>query len=341
MPERPRLTAPMADVRRAVREALVTAELSQGALVLVAVSGGSDSLALAAAVCFEAPRQSLRAQVVVIDHGLQPGSDQIAQQALRRCNEIGLEGLVRKVEVLASGDGLEAEARTARYQELDRVRAELGAELVILGHSLDDQAETVLLGLTRGSGLKSISGMSVLDAEKKLLRPLLGLEREVIRQSLIDQGIEFWDDPHNQDPRFTRVRIRELLKTIEMELGPGVNRAMARTAEIAGLAEEFLEESASQLEVSARLSSKARRQQYDAKKLEGVHPALLNQTIRLIALRVGARNLKLDQVRLVSELVTNWHGQKSITLSGITVGRENNELVFQTNKPPTSGASCS
>lgn len=341
MPERPRLTAPMADVRRAVREALLDAQLSPNDLVLVAVSGGSDSLALAAAVSFEAPRQSLRAQVVVIDHGLQVGSDKIAQLAAERCRGLGLDATVSKVQVRSGGDGLEAEARTARYKELERVRAELGAALVVLGHSLDDQAETVLLGLTRGSGLRSISGMSILDSEKRLLRPMLGLEREVIRQSLIDQGIEFWDDPHNQDPRFTRVRIRELLKDIERELGPGVSRAMAKTADIASLAEDFLEDAASQLELAARLSSKARSQHYDAKMLAASHPALLNQTIRLIALKVGARNLKFDQVQSISELLTNWHGQKSITLSGITVGRENNELVFQTNKPPTSGASCS
>lgn len=341
MPERPRLTAPMADVRRAVREALLSAKLSPDTLVLVAVSGGSDSLALAAAVSFEAPRQSLRAKAIVIDHGLQAGSDQIAQQAADRCRGLGIDAVVSKVEVKASGDGLEAAARNARYSELERVRAELGAELILLGHSLDDQAETVLLGLTRGSGLKSIAGMSILDSDKRLLRPLLGLERDVLRQSLLDQGVEFWDDPQNLDPRFTRVRIRELLKSIEAELGPGVNRAMARTASIASLAEDFLQGSAIELEKAARAKTQARAAHYDVKKLAGVHRALLNQTIRLIAQRVGARNLTMDQIQSVAELVTNWHGQKSIPLSGITVGRENNELVFQTNKSPTSGASCS
>lgn len=341
MPERPRLTAAVADLRRAVREGLALASIQPGESVLLAVSGGGDSLALAAAIAFEAPRQSIRAHALIIDHGLQPGSAQIAQTALASCQALGLDGQVRRVSVQKSGAGLEAEARAARYAELERVREELGARCIVLGHNLNDQAETVLLGLTRGSGLKSIAGMSQWDPERKLLRPLVGIDREKIRQSLKDQGIQFWDDPHNQDPRFTRVRIRELLKHMEAALGPGLSSALAQTASIAAGAEDFLQLAANELEKMARTRSTARSQSYDVVQIAQSHPALIRQTLRAIALKLGAKNLSMSQIESMSELVTNWHGQKSIPLSGITVERVNNELVFQTNKPLTAGASCS
>jgi tRNA(Ile)-lysidine synthase len=338
---RPRLTAPVADLRRAVRDGFQAANIQPKDKVLLAVSGGADSLALTAAVAFEAPRHAVIASVVIIDHGLQTGSDQVALQALARCKELGLQGEIRKVEVLPTGDGMEAQARNARYEELEKARAELGAVAILTGHSQSDQAETVLLGLTRGSGLKSIAGMPVWDPQRKLLRPMLGIQSAAIRQACKDQGIEFWEDPHNQDPSFTRVRIRELIKTMETSLGSDLTSALAKTAAIASGAEEFLEAAAMALEQSSRTKGSARSQSYDAKVLAETHPALMMQTLRHIALKLGAKSLSMAQLETVSELLTNWHGQKSIPLSGITVERVNNELVFKTNKPPTAGASCS
>jgi len=338
---RPRLTASVADLRRAVRNGLSEAHISAGETVVVAVSGGADSLALAAAVAFEAPRANVEARAVIIDHGLQPGSAEIAKVALGRCSELGLAGEIRAVVVAKTGDGLEAEARNARYEALEQARQDLGAVAILLGHSQDDQAETVLLGLTRGSGLKSIAGMSLWDSDRKLLRPLLSIDRKTIVESCRDQDIEFWEDPHNQDRGFTRVKIRQLLKAMESELGPGLSSALAKTASIAAGAEDYLQVAAVELEQKARLKGTPRSQSYDAKLLQGTHPALLTQTLRHISLKLGAKSLSMAQLETVSELITNWHGQKSIPLSGITVERVNNELVFQTNKPPTAGASCS
>ena len=337
---RPRLTAAVANCRRAVRSALDLAPLKDGDLVLVAVSGGPDSLALAAATAFEAPRKGLRAKVIVIDHALQPGSDKVADAALVASNALGLDGEVRAVKVIKSGRGLEAEARDARYVELEKAREEFGAALVLLGHTLDDQAETVLLGLTRGSGLKSISGMTVWDSSRKLLRPLLGISRSEVLKSLSDQQIEFWNDPHNQDDRFTRVRIRKLMGLLDEQLGPGLAVALSKTASIASLAEDYLETQARELEARAKTTSSDSSIHYSVSALD-CHPALLRQTLRRIALQLGAESLSMTQVETLAELVSNWHGQKSVPLSGITVERVNNELVFTTNKPPTAGASCS
>ena len=337
---RPRLTAAVANCRRAVRAALDLAQLARGDLVLVAVSGGPDSLALAAAAAFEVPRKGLRAKVIVIDHALQQGSDKVANDALLAIKSLGLDGEVRSVKVRKSGKGLEAEARDARYFELEKARVELGASLVMLGHTLDDQAETVLLGLTRGSGLKSIAGMTVWDPNRKLLRPLLGISRAEVLKSLSDQKIDYWSDPHNHDDRFTRVRIRKLMGLLDEQLGPGLASALSKTATIAALAEDYMESQAIELEAKARVSSSENSVHYSVSELQ-CHPALLRQTLRRIALQLGVESLSMTQVETVSELVSNWHGQKSIPLSGITVERVNNELVFTTTKPPTAGASCS
>jgi len=196
------------------------------------------------------------------------------------------------------------------------------------------------LGLTRGSGLKSISGMTVWDSSRKLLRPLLGISRSEVLESLSDQQIEFWNDPHNQDDRFTRVRIRKLMGLLDEQLGPGLAVALSKTASIASLAEDYLETQARELEARAKTPSSDSSIHYSVSALD-CHPALLRQTLRRIALQLGAESLSMTQVETLAELVSNWHGQKSVPLSGITVERVNNELVFTTNKPPTAGASCS
>ncbi len=340
MPQRPRLTPQMADVRRAVREALESQALAPNSLVLVACSGGPDSLALANALAFEAPRLNLRAGAVLVDHGLQAGSDLVAQRAAKQCESFGLDPVVvSRVKISLSGDGLEAAARDARYAALAKARVELDAALVLTGHSLEDQAETVLLGLARGSGLRAISGMKLFDPERRLLRPVLGIERETLRQSLIDQGIEFWDDPHNQDASFARVRVRNLLSTLEQELGPGFVQGVSRTAELATLADDYLVGQTVELEKRLRISQGPTKVSYPVGDLKELHPALLSQLIKLVCERAGAKSVSFVQVESVSRLVSDWHGQKPTQLSGITVERVKDHLVF-TSKPK-AGASCS
>src|SRR3954469_16995223 len=233
MPDRPRLTPARADVRRAVRGALEG--LEPDALVLVALSGGPDSLALAAATAFEAPRAGLRAGAVIVDHGLQAGSADVAARAAVQARDLGLAPVhVVAVEVGASG-GPEAAARAARYAALDAAAALHGAAAILLGHTLDDQAETVLLGLARGSGAASLHGMAAVSQSAGsglYLRPLLGIRRSTTEPACVDADLHPWTDPQNGDPAFTRVRVRtSVLPLLETELGPGVAEALARTAE--------------------------------------------------------------------------------------------------------------
>ncbi len=217
-----------AAIRRAVRGALVP--MTPGDTVLVACSGGSDSLALAAAVAFEAPRLGIRAGAVVVDHGLQEGSAAVATTVRERLASLGLDPVeLVRVAVEPAGEGVEAAARDARHAALEEAAARHTARAVLLGHTVDDQAEQVLLGLTRGAGARSLAGMP--PARGRLLRPLLGIGRRDTRRSLEAQGLRWWEDPMNEDPAFLRVRARRALADLEADLGPGIVAALARSAD--------------------------------------------------------------------------------------------------------------
>ena len=222
--------AAVAEVRNAVRACL--ADLPAGQVVLVACSGGADSLALAAALAFVAPRAGLQGGGVTVDHGLQPGSAGRAAQVAAQLTVLGLDP-VRSVAVTVAqpgqAGGLEAAARAARYGALQDAAAGCGAAAVLLGHTLDDQAETVLLGLARGSGGRSLAGMPARRGCYR--RPLLGVRRSATAAACAELGLEPWHDPHNADYRFTRARVRhQALPALEAALGPGVAEALARTA---------------------------------------------------------------------------------------------------------------
>ncbi len=213
-------------VRRAVRGALAALPAPhRDAPLLVACSGGADSLALAAGAV--AVRGAGAVHAAVVDHGLQDGSAERAAATAGLLTGLGAAATVHRVEVTGRG-GIEAAARRARYAALRAARPHPESP-VLLGHTLDDQAETVLLGLGRGSGARSIAGMRAWDAP--WCRPLLGVRRASTRAACVAAGLPVWDDPHNTDPRFTRVRLRhEVLPLLEDVLAGGVAEALVRTA---------------------------------------------------------------------------------------------------------------
>jgi len=434
---RPRLTPAIADVRRAVRETLVAQfpvaarEVAESAAdhadprqivrpgagaarpaVLVALSGGPDSLALAAATAFEAPRAGLRAGAVIVDHGLQEGSDAVAARAAEQARALGLDPvLVTRVTIpsppirpaapassvggsesaeqassaggsesaeqassaggsesaehaptrservapspsqaASPAGGPEAAARAARYGAIDAALAETGARAVLLGHTLDDQAETVLLGLARGAGAASLSGMAVVTPPPgadehghghgpasaadgpppgSRLRPLLGIRRSITLAFCADSGLEPWHDPHNESDEYTRVRVRRsVLPLLEAELGPGVAEALARTAEqlreddetLHDIAVETIEDLVEHAEAGIAVSVGA---------LAANPPALRNRVIRYVVASEFGVSLSRAQTLAVAELVTAWAGQKGVDLPGIRVVRQGARLVFQ------------
>jgi tRNA(Ile)-lysidine synthase len=339
MTDRPRLTPEVADARRAVRDFLERQNLKPGSVILLAVSGGGDSMALAAAAAFEAPKLSLIPGAVIVDHGLQDGSDQVAQTAANTCEQLGLAPvIISKVQVEQTGEGMEAAARDARFRAIEKARIEQGAELVLLAHNLEDQAETVLLGLARGSGLSSISGMDAFDPARNIGRPFLNLTRDSLRKSCSDQGIRYWDDPQNSDSKFARVRVRNLLVELESALGPGFAKALSRTAAQAADADDVITGLAAELSAKAKAETSARSVSYRVDDLVTADRAVRTKALFLICQRAGAKNISAVQVEQVEELVTNWHGQKSAHLSGITVERVKDLLVFRASASLNPGA---
>lgn len=316
----------MADARRALTESLDQAPhpTPDHSLFLVALSGGPDSLALAWAAAFVLPRQGHRVEAVIIDHGLQPESNDVAETAKQTAAHLGLDATVIPLE-LTDQANLESVARQARYDALEALAVEQGAHGVLLGHTLDDQAETVLLGLTRGSGPASIQGMPRYSG--LWWRPFLGLRRTTTRQVCEDSGVSWWDDPHNTDRRFLRPRIRhDVMPVLEEHLGPGVAEALARTGELVGQDREELDSQASTLAGSLG----------DGVELGIIPRGFLAQTPRAIASRVVrmvaresiGSSLSHHHTQHVLALLNGQLQSKSVEIPGGRVERQGDEYRF-------------
>jgi tRNA(Ile)-lysidine synthase len=347
----------VAAVRLGVRHAL--AGLDSGALALAACSGGSDSLAMSAALAFEAPRLGLRAGAVTVDHGLQSGSAGLAERVAGTMRGLGLEPVHSlRAEVAVRGEpggfpGPEAAARQARYAAIEAAAVECDAAAVLLGHTMDDQAETVLLGLARGSGARSLAGMR--GAAGRYRRPLLGLRREQTRAACAALGLEPWDDPQNADPAFARTRVRlQVLPLMEGLLGPGITEALARTADRlradADALDAVTDEAAERLLAGAAAAGAADAGQgaadagqgdrdgeltLDIAALAALPAAIRTRLLRRAAIAAGAPagSLSWAHVHSLDALVTAWHGQRWSDLpGGIRCQRRYGRLHFTTRQ---------
>ena len=332
MPQRPRLTPAMADVRRAVRENWDRHGVVSGDQILVACSGGADSLALAAAAVFEGKRAGVQVGAVIVEHGLQTATKAVAAKTKELLLSLGLNPVVIKAVKVSGTGGPEAAARAARYAALD----EESAKYIMLAHTKNDQAETVLLGLARGSGNKSLNGMVELSG--RYLRPLLGISRETTEAFCNDSGLQFWLDPQNTDTKFTRVRVRtELLPLLERELGPGVVDALARTAEqlqedelvLTELAKAYFKESAKLRATSIEIAVA----DYASMPL-----AIRHRVLAMALAAMQTPEFSRVHILAVDELVDNWHGQKPLALPGVRVERNANQIVLKTTKTLKTGA---
>lgn len=288
----------------AVREWL-TRNLSDDAPVVVACSGGADSLALAAAVAQLGGRPVVAA---VVDHGLQEGSRQQAARTAEVLRDLGFaEVTIQRVAVGREG-GPEAAARSARYAALRDIAA---GSAVLLGHTADDQAETVLLGLARGSGPRSIAGMRPWNPPWG--RPLLGVRRADTESACRAIGLDPWTDSHNSDPSYTRVRLRtEVLPLLDSVLGGGVAPALARTAELMADDLSALEE------LSAGLGSRAQRADgaLDRSVLAAAPTALRRRVLRSWAADQGAAGLSADHLRRVDQVLLDGRTGAAVRLPG-------------------------
>ena len=301
-------------LRSAARSALE--KFSAGDVLLVAVSGGADSLALAESAKIEADKLALTLIGVTIDHQLQKGSE---LQADKLVKQLSFPCHIVKVNVEIT-DGLEASARRARYAAFEKIAKELNAVAVLLGHTKDDQAETVLLGLSRGSGARSLSGMA--SSTGIYLRPFLNITREETVQACKELNLQPWQDPHNDDESFLRVRVRKnVLPIMERELGPGIGEALTRSAQLLrddadaldALAESYWHESNS-LDIAA---------------LSELPKAVRTRVLRLALFERGAIQLSADQIGQVEALISNWKGQGAVSLpAGVKVSRISGRLTL-------------
>ncbi|MFF8592012.1 tRNA lysidine(34) synthetase TilS [Streptomyces sp. NPDC015220] len=299
-------------------------------LVLVACSGGADSMALASALAFEAPRLGVRAGGVTVDHGLQSGSDLRAGEVAQRLRELGLDPVDALAVTVGREGGPEAAARDARYAALDSAAERLGAAAVLLGHTRDDQAETVLLGLARGSGIRSLSGMAAVSgAGGRYRRPFLHIDRQTARKACMVQSLPVWDDPHNADPAYTRSRLRhEGLPALEKALGKGVVEALARTAQLSRDDADALDAWAGQAEAAVRDDAGL----LECAKLSVLPPAVRRRVLRRAAIDAGAPagSLFARHIEEVDRLITGWRGQGAINLPGKVVAqRQGGRLVIR------------
>lgn len=336
MAQRPRLTPAIADVRRAVREAWMRHGVVAGDQILVACSGGPDSLALAAAAIFEGSRAGVAVGAVIVEHGLQPATKRVAEETMRTLTDLGASPVMVSPVSVGKAGGPEAAARAARYEALDEAAAAFDAKFVMLGHTLNDQAETVLLGLARGSGNRSLNGMA--EVNGRYLRPLLGITRETTIAFCEDSGLIAWLDPQNSDDKFARVRVRHnVMPVLEAELGPGVAEALSRTAEqlredetaLAELAEHYFNEF-----VKIRATSL----EIDVDEFAAMPLAIRHRVVALALGVLQAPEFARVHICAIDALVDDWHGQKPLTLPGVRVERTARQIVLKTAKTLKPGA---
>jgi tRNA(Ile)-lysidine synthase len=293
-----------------------------GDCILVAISGGADSLALAHALSIEALPLAIRVVGVTIDHQLQSASGEQANKVITQLLSMGItENEISKVSVEIS-QGLEASARKARYEALEKCAEKYGAVAIYLGHTRDDQAESVLLGLGRGSGTRSLSAMAQING--KYIRPLLAITREQTEKACAEMNLIPWNDPHNSDKQFARVRVRNIvLPNLEENIGPGISEALARSAQLlrddADALDAWTEKEIAAMDL-ADLGCEA---------LVALPKAIRTRILRRAIYDAGAPSgsITAEHVSAVEALVTSWSGQGPAHLpGGVKVSRLSGRL---------------
>ena len=321
---------PPIELQNAVQNLLK--DLDPGDLVLVGCSGGADSLALVWTTSVVGKRLELKTGAVIVDHQLISESNDVAQNAKKQCEELGIEKvIIKKVEVNQTNEGLEAAARIARYEAFENVLHETNAKVILLAHTQDDQAETVLMRLTRGSGAKSLSGMSAISG--KYLRPFLHLRKKIVHDSLDVIGMKAWQDPANFDNQYLRVKVRQELmpKLIEV-LGEGAISSLDKTSQLLRLDNQALYDLAQKF-VDAQ--DDVKKNGLKVKELENLPEAIRTRVLKICAVASGVHPgpFSFEHIEAIDALVKNWHGQGNVDLPGfIQATRVDGSLRFISSK---------
>lgn len=327
-----RLPPAVARLRVAVRDAI--ADLPDASLVLAACSGGPDSLALADTLAFCAPRMGLRAGLVTIDHGLQAGSAERAAAVVAWARKSGLDPAEAVAVDVGGAGGPEAAARAARYAALDEAARRHGASAILLGHTRDDQAETVLLALARGGGPRGIAGMRAVRGVYR--RPLLGVSRADTHAVCAERGLEPWADPHNTDPRFLRSALRPAMEVLAGTLGEDVVANLAQTAALVAADTDYLDGVAREALEECRVEGAGAAGGLEAKRVAALAGPVRQRVLRAWVLEAGVDGSALNHRHLeaVDALVAQWRGQGPTFLpGGIEVRRADGRLTAAPGAP--------
>jgi len=321
---------PPIEMQNAVQNLLK--DFDAGDYVLVGCSGGADSLALAWTTLVVGKRLELKTGVIIVDHQLFPESNSVALNAKKQCEDLGIEEvIIKKVNVEQNHEGLEAAARIARYEAFENVLQETNAQVILLAHTQDDQAETVLMRLTRGSGAKSLSGMAQVSG--KYLRPFLHLRKKLVHDSLDLIGLKAWQDPANTDHQFLRVKVRhELMPKIVEVLGESAISSLDKTSQLLRLDNQALEDLAQQFFGSQK---DVKTKGLEISELEKLPEAIRTRVLRICAIASGVHPgpFSFEHIEAIDALVKNWHGQGNVDLPGfIQATRVDATLRFQVSK---------
>jgi len=308
--------------------------LSPGDAVVVGCSGGADSTCLLHVLAVGLKEMGLRCTAVYVDHGLRPEARAERDLVRRTAESVGAGFDWRKVDVLgrvaAHGGSKQAAARDLRYAALSEVADEVGAGKIAVGHTLTDQAETLLLQLIRGAGTRGIAGIA--PVRGRVVRPLLGVRREETAAYCREMGLETAVDPSNESGVYLRNRVRlELLPKLA-EFNPSIDEHLANLAEIARAEEEYLDakarEAASRLSAPVAGSGDAGTS-LDAAALNSLPLALARRVVRLVASSLGARSLGFAHVEAILAAARKRSGSETLDhLPGVLVRREYGRLVF-------------
>ena len=310
------------EIRKAVKPWLTG---GTGETILFGCSGGADSMALAAALLKEAGNSKVIP--VVVDHGLQKDSADIAAQTVSKLKALGYSEVASARANVELTDGLEASARRARYLIFKQFIDSYQPKYFMLAHTLNDQAETVLLGLARGSGARSLSGMAV--ENNIFVRPLLKITRAQTVAACIEAGLDVWNDPHNSDERFARVKVRQnLLPIFEEKLGPGVTEALARTADLLRDDADALDDFANQFFAQVDQTN------IEIADLVRLPKAIRTRVLRLAIYKAGAPSgmVSADHIAQAEALISQWHGQGEVSLPGnVKLSRNSGRITLSTS----------
>ncbi|WP_193106233.1 tRNA lysidine(34) synthetase TilS [Brachybacterium sp. FME24] len=326
--------------------------------LLVGLSGGADSLALLATTVWVGSRMGLQTEAAIVDHGLQEGSDGVAERAAAQAERLGATAHVvrARVEIDAAG-GVENAARAARHRALDHLLTDRGALALLMGHTLDDQAEQVLMALARGAGPRALAGIP--RSRGALLRPFLGTGRDettALRRADTEEicrlhDLQWWEDPMNADESMLRARVRHrALPLLREVLGEQIDENLARTADLVRPDSDHLDTEARAVLEALRRDGGESREEGDLLLLDVHALAATAAPLRTRVLRDASRSaesavrvpngpgstksLLRRQVLAIDALVVSWHGQASVPVPGrIEVARRDGLLVWRRTDP--------